>query len=103
MNYRRYYPRGSKKAYVLSDEQFDKMVKDLGFEAAVEKDNAQIELVPESVDEALTFFHESCENVIRNTRFYLENLDKIPTFKLRYTDLYMELDKNSAKTENFIN
>ena len=100
MNYRRYYPKGSKKFYVLSDEQFNKMVDDLGFEHAIERDNACIELIPETKEEMLNLFFSSCEKVIANTRWYLDNLDKVPTFTIKYGEFYEYLEKNSPKPKS---
>lgn len=97
MNYRRYYPKGSKRKYVLNDEQFDELVKLHGFETAVDMDNACIDLVPENDEEALALFNNSCRRVLDNTKFYLEHLDKIPTFSFKYSILYEKMDKDSLK------
>ena len=100
MNYRRYYPKGSKKTFVINDEQFNKMVKDLGFERAVDKDNADIELIPEDDKEQIDMFFKSCDNVLRYTRFYMDNLDKIPTFRVNYALIYEYLEKNPPKPKD---
>jgi len=99
MMYRRYYPKGSKPRYVLSDEQFEKLVQVHGFELALEKDTACVEVITESSEEAIQLMNEGCDRIINNTRWYLDNLDKIPTFKMRYTDFYEYLDKKGVKTK----
>jgi len=95
VTYLRYYPKGSKHKFVLSEEQFDEMVKTMGLEEAMERDNACIRLIPETDEEALRMFNESCERVIANPRFYLDNLDIIPTFSMRYRILYDKLDEEN--------
>lgn len=82
MKYRRYYPKGSKRKYVNSQEEFEQMVETYGFEAAVELDNAEIELKPETDEEHRELLFVSCERVLNNTRFYLDHLDIVPTFKV---------------------
>lgn len=88
MKYRRYYSRGSNHKYVNSEEQFEKMVGVYGFEAAVELDNANIEIVPETNEEHIKLFNDSCERVMNNTRFYLDNLDKVATFVINIKKIH---------------
>jgi hypothetical protein len=100
MMYRRYYPRGSKPKFVLSDEQFEKLVQVFGFESALEKDSASIDLIPETKEEAIQLMNEGCERVLTNTRWYLDNLDKVPTFKLKYMDFYEFISKKHPKPKS---
>lgn len=99
MKLRRYYPRGSKQKYVISDAQFDDVVERCGPKVALERDNASFEIIPDDIDEAYELFNDCCNRVIENPKFYLENLDKIPTFKIRYRDLYLIFDRNDKKTK----
>jgi len=88
MKYRRYYQKGNKYKFVLNDEQFQELVSAVGFEKALEKDNASIELIPETKEEAKQMFNKSCDNVLKNIRFYLDNLDKIPTFHVNIQEIF---------------
>ena len=88
MKYRRYYSKGSQQKFVNSDEEFEKMVDTLGFETAVELDNANIEIIPETDEEHKELFFESCDRVLRDTRFYLDHLDIVPTFVIKVKKVY---------------
>lgn len=93
MKYKRFYPPKSKNKFVWSDEQFKEMVAIYGMDTAVEMDTAYIQLVPETVEEHKQLFNDSCERVLLNTRFYLDNLDKIPTFNVSITKVFPEMIK----------
>ncbi len=93
MKYRRYYPKGSHHKYVQSDEQFEETIKQIGFDEAVERDNAQMEIIPESDEEMKQMFFDSCDRVQRNPSFYLDNLDKIPTFTAQISKIYPVMKK----------
>lgn len=95
MKIRRYYPRGSKHKYVISDEQFDMMIEKHGAMKALAIDNAQFEIIPDNANEAFEMFNDCCDRVVKDTSFYMENLDKIPTFKIKYTDIYEKIGQKT--------
>jgi hypothetical protein len=93
LKFRRYYPKGSKHKFVINDEQFKTLVDTYGQEEALERDNASLELIPESKQEMKEAFFNSCDNVLKNTGFYLNNLDKIPTFGVNISEIFPKKKK----------
>lgn len=91
MQYRRYYPKGSKHNYVISNEQYADMIKKHGEDYAMSHDNASFEIFPETDEEAKELYFQSCQRVIDNPSFYLENLDKIPTFRVRLRKMHQNM------------
>lgn len=90
MHFRRYYPRGTKYKYVLSDQQFEDLVKKNGLDYAMVRDNAYYEIQFDSIEEQKQMLIDCCDDIIQNTRFYLDNLDKIPEFKVNYRQVFPE-------------
>ncbi len=78
---RRYYKKGEKYNNTISEEFFEKMVANNGLSFAMKKDNAYYEIVFENEKERDKFVNQTYENVIKNPRFYLDNLDSLPVYK----------------------
>jgi uncharacterized protein YdiU (UPF0061 family) len=91
---RRYYKMGQKYKRTYTDEYVDEMKEKLGDEEASNIDNAEYEIVLESLEEQKSWFFDGCRRVMENPRWYLDNLDKIPTFRVKITEIFPEKTKD---------
>lgn len=79
---RRYYKKDGLYGKTISDEYFASLVLDRGLDYALKRDNAEYEIVFENKGEANYFLNKSLSRIRLNTRYYLDNLDKLPTFSI---------------------
>ena len=82
MYIRRYYPKGNTYNKTLSNEYFNQLVEENGLDFALYQDNANYEIIFESKKERKEYIKHSYEKVMANPRWYLDNLDKLPTFSI---------------------
>ena len=78
MYIRRFYRKGIELPHTFSDLYFEHLVQEKGLDEALWIDNAQYELVFQDRKERNEYFFNSCQRVINNPRYYLDNLDNIP-------------------------
>jgi hypothetical protein len=90
MRIRRYYKKGVNYNYTISEEFLKKMTTDLGKEKTNKLDNASYELILDNEEEERAWFYDCCNRVINNPRWYLDNLDYLPTFRVKYKQLFPE-------------
>ena len=88
MRIRRYYKKGVSYNYTISEDFLKKINVELGVGRASKIDNASYELILDSEEEERAWFNDSCNRVIANTRWYLDNLDYLPTFRVNLTRLF---------------
>lgn len=100
MMLRRYYKKGVKYKYTISDSYLEKLIVDRGIDEATRIDNASYDIILDSGEEKV-WFDDCCNRIMQNPRFYLDNLDKLATFKVNYTKMFPE--KILYKTKTFIN
>ena len=82
MKIRRYYKKGQKFKYTISDEYYEQLVKERGITEANRIDNASKEIILESIEEEHSWFQDCLHRVYNNPRWYLDNLDYLPTFSV---------------------
>ena len=85
---RRYYKKGVPYKYTISDEFLQKMKDDYGEERAHHIDNASYEIILETLEEESSWFADCCSRVLSDTRWYLEHLDSLPTFRVHHKALF---------------
>lgn len=88
MKIRRYYKKGIKYKYTISDEFYQKLILEKGQEVADKIDNADKEIVLQSPEEEISWFNDCCNRVRARPRWYLDNLDWLPTFTVNITDIF---------------
>ena len=69
------------------------MIEEKGEEVAIRMDNASYDIVLESDEEERSWFFDSCNRVLNDTRWYLDNIDKIPTFRINYSKIFPRIIK----------
>jgi hypothetical protein len=94
MKVRRYYRKGVEYKYTWSDEYFERMLSEKGEKEAFRIDNASYEIILESEEEEREWFFDCLQDVLGNTRWYLDNLDRIPTFKVNIKRIFPEMIKD---------
>lgn len=82
MRIRRYYKRGTSYPYTYSEEYLAKVVEEKGEIEAARLDNASYEIILETIEEEENWFNECLARVYENPRWYLDNIDFLPTFKV---------------------
>jgi len=92
MYIRRYYPKGNKYNKTLSNDYFNNLVETRGLDFALYQDNANYEIIFESKKERKEYIKSSYERVMANPRWYLDNLEKLPTFSI-YNRIFKETDE----------
>jgi len=102
MYIRRYYKKGLKYPYTVGEEYKKKLIEDYGEMRADLIDNADEEVILEGSEEELEWFNDSCERVIANPGFYLANLDKLLTFRVKIQEIHPKFVKWKVETETFI-
>ena len=85
--------KGVEYKYTWSDEYFQRMIREKGEKEALRIDNANYEIILESDEEERSWFFDSCNRVLENTRWYLDNLDRIPTFRVNIKKLFPKIIK----------
>jgi len=93
MYLRRYYKKGMKYKYTVTEAYLFELIDTLGESEASKIDNASYEIILESPEEEKAWFFECLERVRRSTRWYLENLDAIPTFKVNMSKIFPKMRK----------
>jgi len=99
MMIRRYYKKGVKYPYTICEDYLSTLVTERGSSEANRLDNASYEIVLTSLEEQKDWFFDCLQRVISNPRYYLDNLDKIPTFKVRIKEIFPSNQK-VYKVEN---
>lgn len=96
MKFRRYYdPKKEYDRYIFPElNQFDEYLtamtaKGYSQEDAVNIDNAEYEILLDEEEQANWFF-DSIDRVLQNPRWYLDNLDYIPTFVVDIKKIFPE-------------
>ena len=79
MYIRRYYPRGVELTKTFTDDYFNSLVIKYGIEKALLYDNASYEIIFETDEERDEYVTKSYERVYANPRWYIENIENIPT------------------------
>ena len=87
---RRFYKAGTKYKRTYTNEYIQNLIEQVGEEEALKIDNATYALVLETKEEEKSWFFDCCSRVLRNTRWYLDNLDDIPTFRVHIKDIFPE-------------
>tara|TARA_Y100000310_G_C20694785_1_gene824824 strand:- start:3433 stop:3717 length:285 start_codon:yes stop_codon:yes gene_type:complete len=88
MRLRRYYKKGVKYKYTISEKYLSYLIERYGDEKAARIDNASFEIILESIEEEKAWLEDCCARIIANTRWYLDNLDKLPTFTIHKKALF---------------
>jgi hypothetical protein len=88
MRIRRYYKKGCKYKYTISDEYLNVIALEKGLDQAGKIDNANYELILDNDEEMRDWFFDCLNRVIENPRFYLDNLDYLPTFRVRIQEIF---------------
>lgn len=88
MRIRRYYKKGIMYAYTISDEYLERLKEEKGEMIAAKIDNASYEILLDTLEEERAWFFECCSRVLNNPRWYLDNADMIPTFKVHHKQLF---------------
>lgn len=88
MKFRRYYLKGVSYDRVMSEEQFNEIVRNEGIDVAMMQDNAHYDIKFDSDEEMIDYYNDSCLRLINNMRWYLDNLDKVPTFEVEKRKVY---------------
>jgi len=83
MRLRRYYKKGMKYPYTISEEYLAKLINTKGLEQANKIDNASYELILESDEEQVSWFTDCLIRVIKDPRYYLDNLNNLYEFKVK--------------------
>ena len=78
MYIRRYYPKGYKYDKTYTDDYFEHMINEYGIDVVMEIDNANYEIIFENEDEKVKYISHSYERVLKDIRYYLDNLRDIP-------------------------
>jgi len=78
MRIERFYRKGLKYPYTVSEKYYKQLQK----EGREYIDNALQGIVLESDEEEREWFFDCCQRVINNPRFYLDNLDRLCTFRV---------------------
>lgn len=94
---RRFYRCGFKYNRTYTDEYIKDLIEKLGEEEAMNIDNAEYAIVLENPEEERIWFFESCQRVLDNTRWYLDNLENVPTFKVNVKNIFPEKKRNLYK------
>jgi len=94
MKIRRYYKRGQKYPYTISETFLKELTDTKGSERADYIDNASYEIILENIEEEKDWFNDCCIRIINNPRYYLDNLDKLPTFRVAYSRIFDEKPKD---------
>ena len=87
MKIRRYYRRGQKYDYYIRDEYYEVLIKKYGVEKAEIIDNAELDIVLEP-EEQKSWFDDCCNRILENPRFYLDNVEKLATFRVQKRNVY---------------
>ena len=93
MKIRRYYKKGIKYKYTIGDKYLSELIDKYGEEKAARIDNARYEILLESTKEEKSWLDDCCSRILQNTRWYLDNLDKIPTFSVKWKGLFPKKKK----------
>ncbi len=93
MKIRRYYNRGVKYKYTISDEYLEKLKKERGVSQADSLDNASYEILLETKEEEKEWFFDCLNRVYSNPRYYLDRIGKLPTFKVHIKKIFPEMKK----------
>lgn len=88
MRIRRYYKKGIPYRYTISDKFLETLKSEYGEMRAAHIDNASYELILESEEEEKQWFNDCCYRVLANVRWYLDNLDKLPTFTVKWRRIF---------------
>lgn len=88
MKFRRYYLRGVSYDRVMSDKQFEEIKDRDGIDVAMMQDNAHYDIKFDNDNEMIEYFNDSCLRIMNDTRWYLDNLDKVPTFQVEKRKVY---------------
>jgi len=88
MRIRRYYRRGEAYKYTISDVYYDKLIKKYGIDKASMIDNASYDIILDNDEEEKNWFFDCLSRVQSNTRWYLDNLDYLPTFKISIKKIF---------------
>lgn len=88
MRVRRYYKKGVSYPYTVSEEYLVELVELKGEEEAARIDNASYELILDTEEEELSWFYECCARVYANPRWYLDNIEFLPTFRVKKGNIY---------------
>jgi len=88
MMIRRYYRKGVKYNYTICNDYLQKLIGERGQDEASRLDNASYEIILQSKEEQLDWFNDCLRRVIKNPRYYLDNLENIPTFKVRIKEIF---------------
>ena len=93
---RRYYRRGQKYDYTISDEYLEELKNNVDYpeERIMKIDNASYDIVLQTPEEEYEWFMDSCNRVLANTRWYLDNVDKVATFRVNYSRIFPEKIKD---------
>lgn len=98
MKIRRYYNKNVKyeRKYYPKIHDMEEFSKRISSERLVSEedvmlfDNAEHTIELESEEEEATWFFDCLDRVYRDPRWYLDNLDKLPTFKVRIEKIFPE-------------
>ena len=96
MRLRRYYKKGVDYKYTISDAYLDKLTERDGFEKARRLDNASYEIILDTDEEQISWFNDCLKRVMSNPRFYLDNLEFLPEFKVRKKVIYRNIYKSKS-------
>ncbi len=88
MHIRRYYKKGRDYNYTINEKFLQEMKDKMGEERANHIDNASYEIILDTVEEEKQWFNDCCLRVIENPRYYLDNLDSLPTFKVAFSRVF---------------
>ena len=88
MRIRRYYQKGVKYPYTISQEYFERLLEERGEDVACSIDNAHLEIVFDDEEEEREFFFECLRKVYENPRWWLDNLENRPEFRVNITRIF---------------
>ena len=94
MRLRRYYKKGLKYRYTISEDYLKKLQEKKGKEEANRIDNASYEIILDTKEEQRKWFFECLYRVRCNPRYYLDNLDSLYEFKVRIKDIFDKKTKS---------
>ena len=93
MRIRRYYRRGSKPKYTISEEYYKILVRKYGVDRASVIDNANYAIILESDEEEKSWYFDCLSRVLSNPRWYLDNIEFLPTFKVNIKKIFPKISR----------
>jgi hypothetical protein len=85
MHLRRYYKKGHKYKYMITDDELYEIKRLKGQVEADNIDNAHYDLILDNEEEMRDWLKQSCNKILKDPLYYFHNLEKLTTFNTRIT------------------